>query len=74
MVVNRKLLDAHRRGFRAYWHWRSHRRGGRRGELLMVGIEVCESTAGRYMIRTGRPRSQRWKTFLRKLCSWDRFD
>ena len=35
------------------------------GELLMLGIKVSESTVGRYMIRTGRPRSQGWKTFLR---------
>ena len=35
------------------------------GELLMLGIEVSESTVGRYMIKTGRPRSQGWKTFLR---------
>jgi transposase InsO family protein len=34
------------------------------GELLMLGIDVSESTVGRYMIRTGRPRSQGWKTFL----------
>ncbi len=35
------------------------------GELLMLGIEVAESTVGRYMVRTGRPPSQGWKTFLR---------
>ena len=35
------------------------------GELLMLGIKVSESTVGRYIIRTGRPRSQGWKTFLR---------
>src|SRR5215469_14024324 len=35
------------------------------GELLMLGIEVSESTVGRYMLRIGRPRSQGWKTFLR---------
>jgi transposase InsO family protein len=34
------------------------------GELLMLGIDVSESTVGRYMIRIGRPRSQGWKTFL----------
>jgi hypothetical protein len=28
------------------------------GELLMLGIDVSESTVGRYMIRAGRPRSQ----------------
>jgi Integrase core domain len=31
----------------------------------MLGIDISESTVGRYMIRTGRPRSQGWKTFLR---------
>jgi len=35
------------------------------GELLMLGIEVSESTVGRYMIRIGRTRSQGRKTFLR---------
>ena len=35
------------------------------GELLMLGIEVAESTVGRYMVRCRRPPSQGWKTFLR---------
>jgi transposase InsO family protein len=35
------------------------------GELLMLGIEVAESTVGRYMVRYRRPPSQGWKTFLR---------
>jgi hypothetical protein len=34
-------------------------------ELLMLGIEVAESTVGRYMVRRRRPPSQGWKTFLR---------
>src|SRR6202045_2819902 len=34
------------------------------GELLMLGIEVAESTVGRYMVRRRRPPSQGWKTFL----------
>src|ERR1700686_1121611 len=34
------------------------------GELLMLGIEVAESTVGRYMVRRRSP-SQGWKTFLR---------
>ena len=85
------VLAWHRRGFRAYWRWKSWRRGGRpridrevrelisrmsrenplwgapriHGELLMLGIEVSESTVGRYMAKTPRPRSQGWKTFLR---------
>ena len=35
------------------------------GELLMLGFEVAQSTAGRYLLTTWRPRSQGWKTFLR---------
>ena len=35
------------------------------GELLMLGIEVAESTVGRYMVRRRRPPSQGWKTLLR---------
>jgi Homeodomain-like domain len=35
------------------------------GELLMLGIEVAESTVGRYLPKRGQPPSQGWKTFLR---------
>jgi transposase InsO family protein len=35
------------------------------GKLLMLGIDIAESTVGRYMIRRRRPPSQGWKTFLR---------
>src|SRR5215472_8559844 len=91
IVKPETVLRWHRQGFRAYWRWKSWRRGGRpridrelrqlirrmsrenplwgapriHGELLMLGIEVSESTVGRYMIRIGRPGSQGWKTFLR---------
>jgi hypothetical protein len=91
IVKPETVLRWHRQGFRAYWRWKSWRRGGRpridrelrqlmrrtsrenplrgapriHGELLMLGIEVSESTVGRYMIRIGRARSQGWKTFLR---------
>ncbi len=91
IVKPETVLRWHRRGFRAYWRWKSWRRGGRpridpdlralirrmsrenptwgapriHGELLMLGIDISESTVGRYMIRIGRPRSQGWKTFLR---------
>ena len=34
-------------------------------ELLMLGIEVAQSTVARYMIRRQGPPSQGWKTFLR---------
>jgi transposase InsO family protein len=85
------VIRWHRRGFRAYWRWKSRHVGGRpridsemralirqmsrensqwgapriHGELLMLGIEIAESTVGRYMVRRRRPPSQGWKTFLR---------
>src|SRR5712664_2215853 len=34
------------------------------GELLKLGIEVAQSTVAKYMARSGRRRSQSWKTFL----------
>jgi transposase InsO family protein len=91
IVQPETVIRWHRRGFRAYWRWKSRRVGGRpridsevralirrmsrenplwgapriHGELLMLGIEVAESTVGRYMVRRRRPPSQGWKTFLR---------
>jgi hypothetical protein len=38
--------------------------GAHRGELLKLGIEVAQSTVAKYMTRSGRGRSQTWKTFL----------
>lgn len=34
------------------------------GELLKLGIEVAQSTVAKYMARSGRGRSQTWKSFL----------
>ena len=34
------------------------------GELLKLGMEVAQSTVAKYMARSGRGRSQTWKTFL----------
>ena len=34
------------------------------GELLKLGIEVAQSTVAKYMERSGRGRSQIWRTFL----------
>jgi hypothetical protein len=34
-------------------------------ELLMLGIEVAQSTVARYMTKRQGPPSQGWKTFLR---------
>jgi hypothetical protein len=91
IVQPETVIRWHRRGFRAYWSWKSRHVGSRprieseiralirrmsrenpmwgapriHGELLMLGIEVAESTVGRYMVRGRRPPSQGWKTFLR---------
>jgi hypothetical protein len=35
------------------------------GELLMLGIEVAQSTVAKYMQRPRQPGSQGWRTFLR---------
>jgi len=77
VVKPETVIRCHRRGFRAYWRWKSRRRCGRpridreirdlirrmskenplwgapriHGELLMLGIEVAESTVARYMAR-----------------------
>jgi transposase InsO family protein len=34
------------------------------GELLKLGIEVAQSTVAKYMAKSGRGRSQTWKTFF----------
>jgi hypothetical protein len=51
-----------------------------RGELLMLGFEVAQSTVSKYMVRGRRPPSQSWKTFIRNtlrrslllICVWSR--
>jgi hypothetical protein len=35
------------------------------GELLKLGIDISQTSVGKYMARTRRPPSQGWKTFLR---------
>jgi putative transposase len=34
------------------------------GELLKLGIDVCQATVAKYMVRRGTPPSQSWRTFL----------
>ena len=77
IVQPETVIRWHRRGFRAYWHWKSRNVGGRpridseiralirrmsrenslwgapriHGELLILGIDVVESTVGRYMVK-----------------------
>jgi transposase InsO family protein len=35
------------------------------GELLKIGIELCQSTVAKCMVRRRKPPSQTWRTFLR---------
>jgi transposase InsO family protein len=35
------------------------------GELLKLGIDVCQSTVAKYMVKRPGPDGQTWKTFLR---------
>jgi hypothetical protein len=91
IVQPETIIRWHRAGFRLYWRWKSHGRGGRpkvpmkiqrlirevslanrlwgapriHGELLKLGIDVAQSTVAKYMARSGRGRSQTWKTFAR---------
>jgi transposase InsO family protein len=39
------------------------------GELLKLGIDVAQSTVAKYMAKSGRGRSQTWKTFLQNHAS-----
>ena len=34
------------------------------GELLKLGIEIGETSVGKYMVRRGKPPSQTWRVFL----------
>ncbi len=90
VVKPETVIRWHRRGFRAFWRWKSRRRGGRaridreirdlirrmskqnppwgapriHGELLMLRIEIAQSTVARYMARRQGSPWQGWKTFL----------
>ena len=61
--IDRGLRDLIRRMSRENPLWGASRI---HGELLMLGFEVAQSTVSKYMARSGTPRSQNWKTFLRK--------
>jgi len=49
-------------------------RPGIHGELLKLGIEVPQSTVAKYMARSGRGRSQTWKSFLHNHAAGNRRD
>jgi transposase InsO family protein len=60
--IDRGLRDLIRRMNRENPLWGAPRI---HGELLMLGFEVAQSTVSKYMVRSGMPPSQNWKTFLR---------
>ena len=60
--IDREIRDLIRRMSKENPLWGAPRR---HGELLMLGIEVAQSTVARYMTRKQGPPSQGWKTFLR---------
>ena len=59
--IDRGLRDLIRRISRENPLWGAPRI---RGELLMLGFEVAQSTVSKYMVRGETPPSQNWKTFL----------
>jgi hypothetical protein len=60
--IDRELRDLIRRMSKDNPLWGAPRI---HGELLMLGIEVAQSTVARYMTRRQGPPSQGWKAFLR---------
>ena len=59
--IDRGLRDLIRRMSRENPLWGASRI---HGELLMLGLEVAQSTVSKYMARPSKPPSQTWKTFL----------
>jgi hypothetical protein len=55
-VISRELRDLIRKMCRE--NPRIH------GELLKLGIDIAESSVSKYMVRSRRPPSQTWRTFL----------
>jgi len=60
--IDRELRDLIRRMSEENPLWGASRI---HGELLMLGFEVAQSTVSKYMMRSAKPPSQSWKTFLR---------
>jgi transposase InsO family protein len=60
--VNPELRDLIRRMSKENPLWGAPRI---HGELLMLGLQVAQSTVSKYMTRHRNPPSQSWKTFLR---------
>jgi transposase InsO family protein len=60
-AIDSELIHLIRRMCRANPLWGAPRI---HGELLKLGIEVCETTVAQYMIKRRGPPSQAWQTFL----------
>ncbi len=60
-LIPREVRDLIRKMCRENSGW-----GARRihGELLKLGIDIGQSSVGKYMVRTRKPPSQTWRTFL----------
>jgi putative transposase len=66
IVKPETVIAWHRAGFRLFWTWKvRHGRAPRiHGELLKLGINIGESSVSKYMVRSSKPPSQTWRTFL----------
>lgn len=60
-AVSREIRDLIRRMSRENPGWGAPRI---RGELLKLGIEITEPTVAKYLVRSRKPPSQTWHTFL----------
>jgi len=60
-VISREVRDLIRKMCRENPCWGAPRI---HGELLKLGIDIGESSVSKYMVRSGKPPSQTWRTFL----------
>ena len=60
-VVSREIRDLIRRMCRENPSWGAPRI---HGELLKLGIKIAASSVSKYMVRSRKPPSQTWRTFL----------
>src|SRR5580692_6728255 len=60
-VIFREVRDLIRKMCRENPSWGAPRI---HGELLKLGMEIGESSVGKYMVRSRKPPSQTWRTFL----------
>ena len=60
-IISREVRDLIRKMCRENPCWGAPRI---HGELLKLGINIGESSVSKYMVRSGKPPSQTWRTFL----------